>query len=129
MIEIDGTSLTLEQTAAIAEGATLTLAETARPRIERARRFVEQIVESGKVVYGINTGFGKLADMSIPKDRLRELQINLVRSHCCGVGELLPESVVRTMMLQRANVLAKGFPAAALSSLIRSLPCSMQECT
>src|ERR1700754_854762 len=81
MIEIDATSLTLDLTAAVAGGAPTALAESARPCIENARRFVEQIVESGKVVYGINTGFGKLADGSIPQDRLRELQINLVRSH------------------------------------------------
>jgi histidine ammonia-lyase len=108
MIEIDGASLTLEQTAAVADGATVAFAETARPGVERARRFVEQIVESGEVVYGINTGFGKLADVSIPHDQLRQLQINLVRSHACGVGEPLGEAAVRAMMLQRANVLAKG---------------------
>lgn len=109
MIEIDGASLTLEQTAEVAGGAPLTLAGAARPRIEQARRFVEQIVERGEVVYGINTGFGKLADVSIPQDHLRELQINLVRSHACGIGEPLDERAVRAMMLQRANVLAKGF--------------------
>ncbi|HKP85598.1 MAG TPA: histidine ammonia-lyase [Blastocatellia bacterium] len=109
MIEIDGSSLTLEQTKAVADGAEVQLAQPARPRIERARRFVAQIIESGEVVYGINTGFGKLADVSIPTDKLRELQVNLVRSHSCGVGEPLAEPVVRAMILQRANVLAKGF--------------------
>src|SRR5215510_9689746 len=109
LIEIDGASLTLEQTEAAAEGATVQLAQAARPRIERARRFVEEIVQRGEVVYGINTGFGKLADVSIPADKLQELQINLVRSHSCGVGEPLPERVVRAMMLHRANVLAKGY--------------------
>ena len=108
MIEIDGASLTLEQTAAVADGAKVSLAETARPRVEGARRFVEQIVASGEVVYGINTGFGKLADVSIPHDQLRDLQINLVRSHACGIGDPLSDRVVRAMMLQRANVLAKG---------------------
>jgi len=114
MIEIDGSSLTLEQVAAVADGAAAQLAVSARPRIEQARRFVEQIVASGEVVYGINTGFGKLADVSIPSDKLRELQINLVRSHCCGVGDPLDERVVRAMILQRANVLAKGFSGCRL---------------
>src|SRR5215510_7268813 len=109
MIEIDGASLTLEQTAAVAEGSDVRLAETAKPRIERSRKYVEAIVARGEVVYGINTGFGKLADVSIPADKLLELQINLVRSHSCGVGEPLAEAVVRAMILQRANVLAKGF--------------------
>ena len=108
-IEIDGASLTLEQTAAVADGAEVNLAYTARPRIDRSRKFVEEIVARGEVVYGINTGFGKLADVSIPADKLRELQINLVRSHSCGVGDPLPERTVRAMMLHRANVLAKGY--------------------
>src|SRR5215813_3266641 len=108
-MEIDGASLTLEQTADVADGAAVSLAETATPRIQRARRFVEDIVARGEVVYGINTGFGALADVTIPLDKLRDLQINLVRSHSCGVGDPLPERVVRAMMLQRANVLAKGY--------------------
>jgi histidine ammonia-lyase len=114
MIEIDGASLTLEQTAEVADGAVVSLAATARPRIERARRFVEDIVSRGEVVYGINTGFGALSEVTIPPEKLRELQVNLVRSHSCGVGDPLPERVVRAMMLQRANVLAKGYSGCRL---------------
>lgn len=114
MIEIDGASLTLEQTATVADGAEVALANSARPRIERARKFVESLVARGEVVYGINTGFGKLADVSIPQNKLRELQLNLVRSHSCGVGDLLPERVVRAMILHRANVLAKGYSGCRL---------------
>lgn len=109
LVEIDGASLTLEQTAAVADGAHVALAGGARNRIARARSFVEEIVARGEVVYGINTGFGALADVSIPQEKLRELQVNLVRSHSCGVGEPLPERAVRAMMLQRANVLSKGY--------------------
>lgn len=109
MIEIDGASLTLEQTVEVAGGAQASLAHGARARVARARRFVEDIVARGEVVYGINTGFGALSDVTIPPDKLRELQVNLVRSHSCGVGEHLPERVVRAMMIQRANVLAKGY--------------------
>ena len=83
MVEIDGASLTLEQTAEVADGFEVSLASAARPRIERARRFVEAIVERGEVVYGLNTGFGALSDVTIPSDKLRELQVNLVRSHTC----------------------------------------------
>jgi histidine ammonia-lyase len=114
MIEIDGASLTLEQTAAVADGATVQLANSARPRILRAREFVESIVARGEVIYGINTGFGKLADVSIPSDKLRELQLNLVRSHSCGVGDPLSERIVRAMILHRANVLAKGYSGCRL---------------
>lgn len=109
MVEIDGSSLTLEQTAEVAGGLDVSLASAARGRILRARQFVEEIIARGEVVYGINTGFGALADVTIPPDRLRDLQINLVRSHSCGVGEPLTERAVRAMMLQRANVLAKGY--------------------
>ena len=114
IVEIDGGSLTLEQTAEVAEGAQAALALSAHPRILRARRFVEQIIERNEVVYGINTGFGALADVVIPPAKLRELQVNLVRSHSCGVGEPLSEQVVRAMMLQRANVLAKGYSGCRL---------------
>jgi histidine ammonia-lyase len=123
-VEIDGESLTLEQTAAVADGAQVTLARSARERVERARNYVEQILESGEVFYGINTGFGALSDVTIPTDKLRELQINLVRSHSCGVGEPLTERVVRAMMLQRANVLAKGYSgcrARVIDALIEML--------
>lgn len=124
LIEIDGNSLTLEQTAAVADGAQVKLAPGARERVERARRFVEQIIERGEVVYGINTGFGALSDVTIAPDKLRELQVNLVRSHSCGVGEPLAERVVRAMMLQRANVLAKGYSgcrAEVIDLLIRMI--------
>ncbi len=109
MIEINGASLTLEQTAAVAAGEAVSLSPTARKQVVRARRFVEELLARGEVVYGINTGFGALADVMIPAAELRELQLNLVRSHACGVGEPLPENIVRAMMLHRANVLAKGY--------------------
>ena len=109
MLELDGQSLTLADTAAVAAGASAVLASSALPRIHQARQFVEQLLARGEVAYGINTGFGKLSEVVIPHDELRTLQLNLVRSHACGVGEPLPEPVVRAMMLHRANVLAKGF--------------------
>lgn len=109
MIELDGASLSLVQTEMVADEMQVSLSAAARRRIEKSRRFVEQIVGRGEVVYGINTGFGALSEVSIPNDELRELQINLVRSHSCGVGEPLSVRIVRAMMLHRANVLAKGF--------------------
>ena len=124
MIEIDGSSLSLEQIEKVADGAEVTLAPSALPRINRARKFVEDIISSGQVVYGINTGFGALSDVIIPPDKLRELQLNLVRSHSCGVGEPLPERVVRAMMLLRANVLAKGYSGcrvAVIETLLEML--------
>jgi histidine ammonia-lyase len=124
MVEIDGASLTLEQTAAVADGAEVALAQHARKNVERARQFVDDIIDRGEVIYGINTGFGALSDVTIPTERLRELQVNLVRSHSCGVGEPLSERVVRAMMVLRANVLAKGYSGcrtAVIETLIKML--------
>ncbi len=124
MIEIDGASLSLEQIEKVADGAEVTLAPAAIPRVNRARKFVEDIISRGQVVYGINTGFGALSDVTIHPDKLRELQLNLVRSHSCGVGEPLTERVVRAMMLLRANVLAKGYSgcrAAVIETLLKML--------
>jgi histidine ammonia-lyase len=109
MLELDGNSLTLAQTAASADGAPATLAASARDRVEQARQFVESIIARGEVAYGINTGFGALSEVTIPADELQTLQLNLVRSHACGVGEPLDQRAVRAMLLHRANVLAKGF--------------------
>ena len=66
------------------------------------------------IVYGVSTGFGKLADVHIPSDKLEQLQVNLVRSHSCGIGRPLSEPEVRAMMLLRANVLALGFSGIRL---------------
>src|SRR5215475_612487 len=115
MIELDGVSLTLAQTEAVAFGEEVSLSPEARDRVERARGFIEEIVAREEVVYGVNTGFGALSETTIPARELRQLQLNLVRSHACGVGEPLPETVVRAIMLHRANVLAKGFSGCRLA--------------
>ncbi|HEU4387675.1 MAG TPA: histidine ammonia-lyase [Blastocatellia bacterium] len=125
MIEIDGSSLTLDHCLSVADrNEEVRLADSSLSRVAAARAFVESLIERGEVVYGINTGFGALADVLIPPDKLRELQVNLVRSHSCGIGEPLPERVVRAMILQRANVLAKGYSgcrAAVIETLVRML--------
>ena len=71
----------------------------------------------GQVVYGVTTGFGNFADVVIPVDRLRELQLNLIRSHAAGVGEPLGQAETRALMLLRANVLAKGYSGVRLETL------------
>ena len=113
MLELHGQPLTLEQVVAVAIGQEqVTLAEDARARAEASRAVVERIVQQDQTVYGINTGFGKLSDMRIEPGRLRELQLNLVRSHSCGVGSPLSQAESRAMLLLRANVLASGFSGA-----------------
>jgi histidine ammonia-lyase len=113
MIQLNGQRLTLSQIAAVAHGGErVSLAEEARARVARARGVVEEIVAAGRTVYGVNTGFGKLSDVSIQSSELRELQLNLVRSHACGLGQPLSEPEARAMLLLRANVLAAGFSGA-----------------
>jgi histidine ammonia-lyase len=113
MLELDGQQLTLEEVARVARGAEgATLGASARARMEASRRTVERIVAEERVVYGVNTGFGKLSDVTIPAAALRELQTNLVRSHACGVGPPLSVEETRAMMLLRANVLATGYSGA-----------------
>ncbi len=110
MLELDGHRLSLAQVVAIARGdAQVLLSDSSRARVEQARKVVEQIVDEGRTVYGVNTGFGKLSDVHIERSQLRELQLNLVRSHSCGVGAPLSEAESRALLLLRANVLAEGF--------------------
>src|SRR5689334_7259251 len=113
MIVLNGQQLTLQQIVDVAQGREqVVLADEARVRVERARQVVQDIVTQGRTVYGVNTGFGKLSDVSIDPADLRQLQLNLVRSHSCGLGEPLSEAEARAMLLLRANVLATGFSGA-----------------
>jgi histidine ammonia-lyase len=107
---LDTEPLTLEDVERVARGedTEVVLGDTARARIEAARRVVDRAVEEGRVVYGLTTGFGALAEVVIPAERIAELQKNLIRSHAAGVGEPLPGPEVRAIMLLRANVLALG---------------------
>src|SRR4051812_24441471 len=112
-VVLDGNSLTIDDVFAVAaHAAPVSLAPAARQRAAATRRHVDALVEQNAVAYGITTGFGKLSEIAIPRDRLAELQINLVRSHAAGVGALLPEREVRAMMLLRANVISKGYSGA-----------------
>jgi histidine ammonia-lyase len=108
-IAIDGGSLDLGSFArVVGGGSTVTLAPAARARVAAARSTIDQAIARGEVVYGVNTGFGDLANVRIPRDQLLSLQERLIVSHAAGVGEPLPPPVVRGMLLLRANTLAKG---------------------
>src|SRR6476659_4114612 len=109
-MELNGEQISLVQLAAVALGAEdVRISSLVRPRILASRKVIEQIGARDVVVYGVNTGFGKLSDVRIPQNELRQLQLNLVRSHACGIGQPLSEPEVRAMMLLRANVLTLGF--------------------
>jgi histidine ammonia-lyase len=89
-------------------GAKVELSPAAAQKMNASRAVVEKLLASGATAYGINTGFGKLASVRISPEQVRQLQVNLVRSHSCGVGEPLIKEEVRAMLLLRANALAKG---------------------
>jgi histidine ammonia-lyase len=108
-LHINGNDLTLEAVREVAaERRPVLLAPDARELVNRARAVVDEIVASDKAAYAITTGVGKLSDVRIHGEQIRELQINLVRSHAVGVGPPLPSYETRAMMLLRANSLAKG---------------------
>ena len=109
-LHISGNDLTLEEVRAVAfERRPVLLAPDARERVNAARDVVDTLVAENQVSYAITTGVGKLSDVRIAGDQIRELQINLVRSHAVGVGEPLSFPETRAMMLLRANSLSKGF--------------------
>src|SRR5437899_11673560 len=109
-MELKGEQISLVQLAAVAVGGeAVHISPLARSRILASRKLIEQIVARDAVVYGVTTGFGKLSDVRIPQSELRQLQLNLVRSHSCGIGNPLSEAEVRAMIVLRANVLSLGF--------------------
>ncbi len=118
---LGGQPLTLDEIEAVALARNpVEIAPAALARVAAAREHIERILAAGQTVYGVNTGFGRLSDVRIPAESLAALQINLVRSHACGVGPPLSEAEARAMLLLRANVLAKGL-SGCRSEMVESL--------
>jgi histidine ammonia-lyase len=112
-LEIDGTRLTLARLRSFeSRRPRVTLAPTARRRMQASREAVQRAIARGEVTYGINTGFGAFANKVIPAAKTRKLQLNLIRSHACGTGRPLSDVIVRRMLLLKANSLAAGFSGA-----------------
>lgn len=110
--------LTLEEVARVArQGATVTVDPELRLRVDASRNFVDSWIAEERIAYGINTGFGALANVRISHADIEELQRNLVRSHSCGVGELLPPDVVRAMLLLRAVALLQGYSGVRYTTI------------
>jgi histidine ammonia-lyase len=108
-VELTGNDLSLEQLYEVSlQGAEASLASKARARMVASRAVIERIVTAETTAYGVNTGFGDLAEVRISQDQIRTLQVNLVRSHACGVGAPLSDPETRALLLLRANALAKG---------------------
>jgi histidine ammonia-lyase len=125
-VSLTGDDLTLEEVWAVAvDGAKAELAEEGRQKLQAARELVERVTESGggEHTYGINTGFGRFVSKTIPAELAQELQLRLLRSHACGVGEPYPPEIVRAAMLLRANTLAKGYSGARVETVDLLLAC------
>jgi len=120
-IVLDGQSLTIDQVYKVAYAkvgeVTVSIAPTALEKMKASRAFVFEIVKKGKPVYGINTGFGALSSMHIQEKDLAQLQVNLIRSHCTGVGQPFSREVTRAIMLLRANCLTSGFSGVEPSTV------------
>ncbi len=118
IVHIDGDTLTLEAIRQVAHGrATVELTQGAREKVSASRALVDRAAAGSKAVYGVNTGFGTLAEVRIKHDDLCALQRNLLLSHAAGVGNPLPKQEARALMLLRANVLSKGYSGVRLETL------------
>lgn len=118
MIYLDGNSLTIDQVVDITRnGAKVALTEDARKAMQISRDIVEKKIAEKKVVYGLNTGFGKFVNVAISEDQLDKLQLNLILSDAVGVGDPFKQDVTRAIMLLRVNALAKGFSGIRLSTV------------
>src|SRR5215216_4913854 len=124
-VALTGDDLNVEDVWSIAvDEAAPTLAASAHARMDAARELVERVAHGGREhTYGINTGFGRFVSRTIPEELTEELQLRLLRSHACGVGEPYPDEVVRAAMLLRANALAKGYSGARIETVELLLEC------
>jgi histidine ammonia-lyase len=124
-IRLTGDDLRIEDVWAVAfGGAAAALSDEARTKMRAARELVERAAHGTREhTYGINTGFGRFVSQSIPEEQTGELQLRLLRSHACGVGEPYPAEIVRAAMLLRANALAKGTSGARIETVERLLDC------
>ncbi|API91187.1 histidine ammonia-lyase [Virgibacillus pantothenticus] len=110
MIELTGHSLTIDEVRRVCLNLEkVTISNESMEKVKASREGVNQIVMNHETVYGINTGFGKFSDVIIDNGDVRDLQLNLIRSHACGVGEPFSETIARAMLLLRLNALIKGF--------------------
>lgn len=116
---IDGSSLTLNDfiSAVYDKNAELILTEDSKAAINRSREVIDNWVEKGEVIYGVTTGFGEFSNVSIPREQIETLQENLIISHAAGIGNFLPEDVVRGMLILRVNAVSKGYSGIRLSTV------------
>lgn len=119
---LDGETLKLEDIIAVARNfQRVELAPQAIKKMRKSRKLVEQWVAKEQIIYGITTGFGSLQNEIIPPEHVEQLQENILLSHSAGIGEALPEEMVRAMMLLRGNALAKGYSGIRVEVVERLL--------
>ncbi len=117
-VVINGMDLTIEDTIKVArENEKVRISEEAKARINKARAYIDRKLEEGAAIYGLTTGFGKFANIKISRQDTEALQVNLIRSHTCSLGECFPREYVRTAMLLRCNALARGNSGIRLSTV------------
>ena len=115
---INGIDLTIEDTIKVArEMERVEIADDAKERVNKARAYIDKKLDEGAVIYGLTTGFGKFANINISKKDTARLQVNLIRSHTCSLGECFPQKYVRTAMLLRCNALVRGNSGIRLSTI------------
>jgi len=129
VLKISGDKLSLSDFyAVVLERQPVHFSEVAEKKMNRSRRLVGKILSEGEAVYGVNTGFGKLARERISNSEIQQLQVNLIRSHACGAGPPLSEAAVRGMLLLRAQVLAMGHSGVRpliVARLVEILNCNL----
>ena len=119
--QISAEHLTIEQVGEIIyNNYKIELSEDAKQRIKRCRNYLDKkIARNGEPIYGVTTGFGSLCNVSIGKDHLSQLQINLIKSHACGVGERVPNDIVKIMLLLKIQSLSYGYSGCKLDTVMR----------
>ena len=121
MIVLDGTHLTIPDVIRIArDHEPAELSDASRAAVTKTRAFVDEKLKQQAVVYGLTTGFGRFSDRYIPEEETAELQLNLIRSHACAMGDPLPTEVVRAAMLLRVNALARGISFRIINIFFRT---------
>lgn len=121
MIEIDGQTLDYKKVWKISRGEKVTLSDTAKQKILASRKYIEEKLKDGKPIYGVNTGFGAFSSVRISDADIEKLQVNLIRSHCTGVGEPFSYEQTRAIMALRANALATGHSGIRLETVEKIL--------
>lgn len=126
-VVLDGETLTLKEFERAALGAPVAISPAVLPQIEASRAVVDELLEEGQTLYGINTGFGKLSSERIPREQVKALQRNLILSHSAGVGAPLDRVATRGIMVLRLNSLVRGYSGVRLSVLKLMVDCLNKE--